>query len=102
MFRNYLVTALRNIFRHRLYSLINIAGLAVGLVLAAERAVLAHLKPVGVVAPVLARDVVAVFALLASQSDLWPDVGRSHGRRALLSRLNIGAALRGDPAGARL
>jgi putative ABC transport system permease protein len=31
MFRNYLVTALRNIIRHRLYSLINIAGLAVGL-----------------------------------------------------------------------
>src|ERR1700739_148639 len=31
MFRNYLVTALRNILRHRLYSLINIAGLAVGL-----------------------------------------------------------------------
>src|ERR1700748_993728 len=31
MFRNYLVTALRNIARHRLYSLINIAGLAVGL-----------------------------------------------------------------------
>ena len=31
MFGNYLVTALRNIARHRLYSLINIAGLAVGL-----------------------------------------------------------------------
>jgi putative ABC transport system permease protein len=31
MFRNYLVTALRNIARHRLYSLINITGLAVGL-----------------------------------------------------------------------
>jgi len=31
MFRNYLVTALRNLARHRLYSLINIAGLAVGL-----------------------------------------------------------------------
>ncbi len=31
MFRNYLVTALRNIVRHQLYSLINIAGLAVGL-----------------------------------------------------------------------
>jgi putative ABC transport system permease protein len=35
MFRNYLVTALRNIARHRLYSLINIAGLAVGLACAA-------------------------------------------------------------------
>jgi putative ABC transport system permease protein len=31
MFRNYLVIALRNIIRHRLYSAINIAGLAVGL-----------------------------------------------------------------------
>src|SRR5690349_16989350 len=31
MFRNYLVTALRSIFRHKLYSFINIAGLAVGL-----------------------------------------------------------------------
>jgi putative ABC transport system permease protein len=31
MFRNYLITALRNVARHRLYSLINIAGLAVGL-----------------------------------------------------------------------
>ncbi|HEY3777639.1 MAG TPA: ABC transporter permease [Rhizomicrobium sp.] len=31
MLRNYLVTALRNFARHRLYSFINIAGLAVGL-----------------------------------------------------------------------
>jgi putative ABC transport system permease protein len=31
MFRNYLVTALRNITRHRLYSFINICGLAIGL-----------------------------------------------------------------------
>jgi len=31
MFRNYLVIALRNITRHKLYSFINIAGLAVGL-----------------------------------------------------------------------
>jgi len=31
MFRNYLVIALRNIVRHKLYSIINIAGLAVGL-----------------------------------------------------------------------
>ena len=34
MLRNYLVTALRNIIRHKLYSLINIAGLALGLVCA--------------------------------------------------------------------
>jgi len=31
MFRNYIVIALRNIVRHKLYSFINIAGLAVGL-----------------------------------------------------------------------
>ena len=31
MFRNYLTVALRNIVRHKLYSIINIAGLAVGL-----------------------------------------------------------------------
>jgi putative ABC transport system permease protein len=31
MFRNYLITALRNIVRHKLYSFINIAGLAIGL-----------------------------------------------------------------------
>src|SRR5215469_14167308 len=31
MFYNYLITALRNFFRHRLYTFINIAGLTVGL-----------------------------------------------------------------------
>src|ERR1700760_1696131 len=31
MFRNYLLTALRGVARHKLHSLINIAGLAVGL-----------------------------------------------------------------------
>ena len=31
MFRNYLTIALRNVVRHKLYSFINIAGLAVGL-----------------------------------------------------------------------
>ena len=30
MFQNYLITALRNFSRHKLYSFINIAGLAVG------------------------------------------------------------------------
>jgi putative ABC transport system permease protein len=34
MFRNYLVTALRNFTRHKLYSFINIAGLTVGLICA--------------------------------------------------------------------
>src|SRR5215475_10527716 len=31
MFKNYLIVALRNLARHRLYSFINIAGLTVGL-----------------------------------------------------------------------
>ena len=31
MFRNYLVTAVRNIVRHKLHSFINIAGLTAGL-----------------------------------------------------------------------
>ena len=31
MFRNYLVTALRNLFGQKLYTLINIGGLSVGL-----------------------------------------------------------------------
>ncbi len=31
MFRNYLTVALRNLIRHKLYSVINIAGLAMGL-----------------------------------------------------------------------
>ena len=34
MFRNYLVTALRNIVRHKLYSFINVCGLTIGLVCA--------------------------------------------------------------------
>src|SRR4249919_2082706 len=55
-----------------------LARLAVRLVLPAVRAVLAELNPVGVVAAVLARDVVAVLALLTSQRDLRPDVCRSH------------------------
>jgi putative ABC transport system permease protein len=31
LFKNYLITAFRNIFRHKLYSVINIGGLAIGL-----------------------------------------------------------------------
>src|SRR5215469_7797162 len=54
------------------------AGLAVGLVLAAVRAVLLQFHPVRVVTPVLARDVVAVLALLAGQGDLGPHIGGSH------------------------
>src|SRR3984957_8123297 len=55
-----------------------LAGLAGGLVLAAERAVLAQFHPVRVVTPVLPGDVVAVLALLAGQRDLGPDISRSH------------------------
>src|SRR4051812_7169154 len=55
------------------------AGLAVNRVLAVVRAVLLQLEPVGVVAPVLAGDVVAVLALLAGQGDLRTDVGGCHG-----------------------
>src|SRR5262250_3084783 len=45
---------------------------------AAVRAVLHQLEPVRVVPPVLARDVVAVLALLAGQGDLGPHIGGSH------------------------
>src|SRR5215831_2070029 len=55
-----------------------LAGLAVRLVLAAVRAVLLQFHPVRVITPVLARDVVAVLALLAGQGDLRPHVGGSH------------------------
>jgi hypothetical protein len=48
-------------------------------VAAAIGAVLLQLEPVGVVPPVLLGDVVAVLALLASQRDLGPDIGGSHG-----------------------
>src|SRR5689334_21603534 len=54
------------------------AGLAVGLVLTAVRAVLLQVHPVRVVTPVLARDVVALLALLAGQGDLGPHVSGSH------------------------
>src|ERR687890_212681 len=55
------------------------ARLAVDRVLAVVRAVLLDLEPVGVVPPVLPRDVVAVLALLAGQGDLRTDVGGCHG-----------------------
>src|SRR5215472_19278785 len=55
-----------------------LAGLAVGPVAAAVRAVLHQLQPVRVVPPVLAGDVIAVLALLAGQGDLGPHIGGSH------------------------
>src|SRR5215469_18327078 len=57
---------------------LTLAGLAVRLVLAAVRAVLLQFHPVRVVTPVLPRDVVAVFALLAGQGDLRPHISGSH------------------------
>src|SRR5436190_19297875 len=57
-----------------------LSGLAVQRVLALARAELLQFKPVRVVAPVLARDVVALLALRARQRDLGTDVGRlGHG-----------------------
>src|SRR5215217_4136264 len=61
------------------------AGLAVQRVLLVLGAVLHQLEPVGVVAPVLAGDVVAVLALLAGQGDLRTDVGGCHGALLALS-----------------
>src|SRR5690606_17335380 len=55
-----------------------LAGLAVLVVPAAVRAVLLQRETVGVVPTVLARDVVAVLALLAGQGDLRPHVSGSH------------------------
>src|ERR671933_2198792 len=55
------------------------ARLAVHRVLAVLGAELLQLEPVGVVPPVLARDVVPVLALLAGQGDLRTDVGGCHG-----------------------
>ena len=60
-----------------------LARLAVHGVPAVVWAVLLQLEPVGVVAPVLAGDVVAVLALHAGQRDLRADVGRCHGGRLL-------------------
>src|SRR5690554_2916305 len=52
------------------------ARLAVCLVLAAARAELRQLEAVGVVATVLLRDVVALLALHARESDLGADIRR--------------------------
>src|SRR6476646_2463588 len=61
------------------------AGLAVHRVALLAAAVLLELEPVGVVAPVLLGDVVALLALRARQSDLGADVGAlgGHGGRSL-------------------
>src|SRR4051794_26061286 len=72
------------------------AGLSVHGVLAVLRAVLLQLEPVGVVAPVLAGDVVAVLALLAGQGDLRTYVGGCHG---VLLALPVGPPSSGPRAG---
>jgi hypothetical protein len=58
-----------------------------GLVLAAVRAELLQLEPIGIVAAILFRDVVTVLAHLARQSDLWPYVGT--GRHVTASFWNL-------------
>src|SRR3954463_10033786 len=69
--------------RTRGQSACELAGLAVHGVLAVPRAVLLQLEAVGVVAAVLARDVVALLALDARQRDLRSDIGLlGHGWRS--------------------
>ncbi len=58
MFRNYLTVALRNIVRHRLYSFINIAGLAVGLACA-------------ILITLFVRDELSWDAWIPGSEDLW-------------------------------
>ncbi len=55
------------------------ASLAVVGVLPAVRAELAQLETIGVVAAVLACDVVTVLAHLTRHCDLWTDIGGGHG-----------------------
>ena len=56
------------------------AGFFVVPVSSAVRAELLDLEAIGIVAPVLAGDVVAVFAFFASHRDLRAYVSGSHGR----------------------
>src|SRR5262245_60318465 len=68
-----------------------LAGLAVRGVLAAARAELLQLDAVGIVAAVLARDVVAFLALHTRHRDLWTNIGRlGHGWSALLADSGYG------------
>src|SRR3954451_6460921 len=69
------------------------AGLAVHGVPTVPTAVLLHLEPVGVVAAVLARDVVPLLALHAGQRDLRADVGALGGHGTALSRCGGGAVV---------
>src|SRR5215213_7230423 len=85
------------------------AGLAVHGVPTVPTAVLLHLEPVGVVAAVLARDVVPLLALHAGQRDLRADVGALGGHGTALSRcggaawfVRVGAAVLLSSCGALL
>src|SRR3954469_14357569 len=71
------------------------AGLAVLGVLAAVGAELGEVEPVGVVAPVLLRDVVAVLAHRARHRDLRSHVLRLAGHGAAFSRVE--ASVRSRP-----
>src|SRR3954447_731516 len=75
------------------------AGLAVRGVLAAARAELGQLEPVGVVPPVLLGDVVAFLALDARHGDLRADVLRLAGHSAALSRSTNDRSLASPAAG---
>ena len=58
-------------------------------VLVALRAMLLDLKAVRVIAAILARNVVTVFALFACQSDLWSNIVASHCRAFRLGDLAV-------------
>jgi hypothetical protein len=57
-----------------------LSGLFVNRVLVALGAMLLNLEAVGIVAAVLARDVITVLALLAGEGDLGTDVVAGHSR----------------------
>src|SRR5690349_6867859 len=77
------------------------AGLAVVGVLAAGGAELGELEPVGVVAPVLLRDVVAVLAHRARHRDLRSHVLRLAGHGAAFSRVEASVGARPEAGSAR-
>ena len=72
-----------------------LSGLAVHRVLAVPRAELLQLDAVGIVTPVLLRDVVALFALHARQRDLGTNVGRlGHGRVPFFFKTELTSGVR--------
>src|SRR5690349_17431498 len=79
-----------------------LAGLAVRSVLAAVRAELVQLDPVGVVPTVLLGDVVPVLAVHTRQRDLRTDVGAGHGTCLSSGRAGRAAPERTGPRGSRI